>query len=101
MSIAYSARHGESRLVQCPVLSGLLNAIQVITINPIYQQDLQQFLWYIRPAIPDIRLAAELLAPRKLSDQLTFGVARAGLFAIIQPAISHRGSRGSETEPKS
>jgi len=28
---------------KCPVLSGLLKAIPVITINPLYQHDLQQF----------------------------------------------------------
>ena len=39
---------------ECPVLSGLLNAIPVITINPLYQKDLQQFSPCIRPDTPDI-----------------------------------------------
>ena len=46
---------------KCPVLSGLLNAIPVTTINPMYQQDLQQFYSCSRPDIPDIRPAAGLL----------------------------------------
>ena len=40
---------------KCPVLSGLLNAISVLTINPLYPQDLQQFPPCTRPDIPDIR----------------------------------------------
>ena len=43
---------------KCPVLSGLLNAIPAITINPLYQQDLQQFPSRSRPDIPDIRPVA-------------------------------------------
>ena len=45
---------------KCPVLSGLLNAIPATAINPLCQQDLQQFASCIRPDIPDIRPAAEL-----------------------------------------
>ena len=43
---------------KCPVLSGLFNPIPLITINPLYQQDLQQFPSRIRPDIPDIWPAA-------------------------------------------
>ena len=38
----------------CPVLSGLLNTIPVITLNIFYQQDLQHFPSRSRPDIPDI-----------------------------------------------
>ena len=40
---------------KCPVLSGLLNAIPVTIINPLFQQDLHQFPSPSRPDIPDIR----------------------------------------------
>ena len=46
---------------KCPVLSGLPNAIPAITINPLYQQDLQQFPSPSRPDIPDIRPTGGLL----------------------------------------
>ena len=39
---------------KCPVLSGLPNAIPVITNNPLYEKDLQQFPLCGRPDMPDI-----------------------------------------------
>ena len=41
----------------CPVLSGPFKATPAFTINPLYQQDLQQFPSCSRPDIPDIRPA--------------------------------------------
>ena len=46
---------------KCPVLSGPSVATPVFTINPLYQQDLQQFPSCSRPDIEDIRLAEGLL----------------------------------------
>ena len=49
---------------KCPVLSGLRNAIPVITINPLYQQDLQQFPSPSRPDISQIGAALRPIARR-------------------------------------
>ena len=74
-----------ANVLKCPVLSGLLNAIPVITINPMYQQDLQYFPSCGRPDIPDIspkpvtflffasssrssRLAVSLVSPKAPSS---------------------------------
>ena len=42
---------------KCPVLSGLYKAPTVLTINPLYQRDLQHFSSCGRPDMPDIRPA--------------------------------------------
>ena len=54
---------------KCPVLSGLLNPIPLITINPLCQQDLQPFPSRTRPDIPDIRPKKRAL-PRRESNPL-------------------------------
>ena len=59
---------------KCPVLSGLLNAIPVITINPMYQHDLQQFTSCLRPDIPDILSPQEGAAPTPRCRRLRWRV---------------------------
>ena len=80
---------------KCPVLSGLLNAIPVITINHLSQQDLQQFPSCGRPDIPDIPSQRDLSASAIGNGERAIGTAPNQSSPCTRPATPeaspHRG----------